>query len=245
MLRNDMVRRFVELRKIHKLFEEQEARLVQKLGVPICIPNCGKCCQENNVTAYAIEASLILSFTMGSNISDVINWCRDWLLEKHTVTPTYEGIPRGILSEKLKHEWEILAHTQCPMLKQDKTCIIHSSRPLVCRAYGITRNAGVGCPRPLSLGESVYSKRIVTPQESDFLEDAVMKYFGILRAESPDFAVIGFLPTMIFRQAREKEFRELIAENKIASAKLIGTDVETQVLFEKYALPAENIIVLP
>lgn len=53
-----------------------------------------------------------------------------------------------------------------------------------------------------------------------------------LKERNPDWAQMGFLPTMIFRQAREKEFRQMIADNKIASAKLIGTDFSVQSLFQ-------------
>jgi len=238
-----MLQQFMELRQIHRLFDDSEAHLAKRLGVPICMPNCGKCCQENCVTIYSIEASLIISYLMGDGKLTVIGWCRDWLLEHHTAAPTYNGIPVGVVSKELKHEWDLLVKSGCPMLGENKQCFIHMMRPLICRSYGVTMTAGVGCPRPLGRGESVASKGYIGGKASALLEDELNKYFGKMRAEHPDFAKMGFLPTMIFRQAREKEFRELIAENKIASAKLIGTDATTQIIFEKYAAACSNLLI--
>lgn len=237
-----MLQEFMGLRQIHSLINDTEAHLVKQLGVPICILNCGKCCEENNVTVYSIEASLILSYLIGDGKTKVVSWCRDWLVEHHTGIDTYDGIPYGLVNEKLKHEWDLLAKGHCPMLTQDKKCAIHVMRPLVCRTYGVTRDAGMGCPRPIGRGESVNARAYIGGKASDFLEDQISKFFGKMRLEHPDYAKIGFLPAMIFRQAREKEFRELIAEHKIASAKLIGTDVETQVLWARQVRPAINII---
>lgn len=237
-----MLKQFIELRQIHQLFADSEAHLVNRLGVPICIANCGKCCEENCVTIYSIEASLILSYLIGDGKLKIIEWCRQWLLERHNSTPTYNGIPRGVVGRELKHEWDMLTNSPCPMLSQDRKCQIHLMRPLVCRAYGITRSAGPYCPRPRGKGEDINRCAYIGGEPAAFLDDTINKWFGALRAEHPDFSKIGFLPTMIFRQAREKEFRELIAENKIASAKLIGTDATTQILFEKYAEGATNII---
>jgi Fe-S-cluster containining protein len=237
-----MLQEFMGLRRIHSFIDETEAHLVAKLGVPICIPNCGKCCEENCVTIYSIEASLILSYVIGDGKLKIIDWCRGWLLEKHTGVTIYTGIPYGVIGEQLKSEWNALVRTPCPMLTSDKRCNIHTMRPLVCRAYGVTRDAGVGCPRPIGKGESVNSRAYMGGAASDYLEDEVNKYFGKMRAEHPDYTKVGFLPTMIFRQAREQEFRELIAENKISSAKLIGTDVATQLLWAKQLGSATNIL---
>ena len=235
-----MLQEFMGLREIHKCIDETEAHLVSKLGVPICIPGCGKCC--DCVSAYSIEASLILSYVIGDGLTKIIDWCRGWLLEKQTRVTTYTGIPYGVVSGQLKQEWNALVNSPCPMLTEDKRCAIHQMRPLVCRTFGVMRDAGAGCPRPPGKGESANSRAYMGGQASDILEDAVNKFFGKMRAERPDYAKVGFLPTMIFRQAREQEFRELIAENKIASAKLIGTDVATQLLWAKQLQAATNII---
>jgi Fe-S-cluster containining protein len=237
-----MLQEFLGLRQIHKYLDETQAHLVKQLGVPVCIPDCGKCCQDNCVTIYSIEASLILSYVIGDGRTKVVDWCRGWLLEKHTAATTYTGIPYGVVSKQLKHEWDALVRTPCPMLTEDKKCYIHMMRPLVCRAYGVTRDAGIGCPRPIGKGESVNSRGYIGGDAGDYLEDEVNKFFGKMRTEHPDYAKVGFLPTMIFRQAREQEFRELIAENKIASAKLVGTDVATQLLWAKQLGAVTNIL---
>jgi len=237
-----MIQQFLGLREVHNYIADAEVHLVKKLGVPLCIPNCGMCCEHDCITIYSIEASLVLSYAMGDGKLKIIEMCREWLLEPHRGVETYTGVPYGVVSGQLKHEWSLLSQSKCPMLTQDKQCFIHDMRPIVCRMYGVTRCAGPNCPRPVGKGESFNSRGYMGGDAADFLEDELNKYFGKMRVEHPDYTKIGFLPTMIFRQAREKEFRELIAERKIASAKLVGTDTTTQILFEKYALAAENIL---
>lgn len=227
-----MIEEFLSLREIHGLFDDAEEWLVKKLGVPTCIGNCGRCCLENTTTVYALETSLILSYLIGSGKISAIDWARGWLLEKHSVAPTYEGIPYGVVTKGIHDEWDALLHLPCIFLTSDKRCFIYEMRPLTCRAYGVTRLPSPHCPRPLGKGESHLGKSYVGGEPGRIIKNEVNAFFAKVRQETPDLAKVGILPTMLFKQAREREFRELILDNKIASAKLVGTDISTQYMWQ-------------
>ena len=227
-----MLQSWGELRELHGLIDQSEKWLTGHLGGPICIENCGRCCMDNTPTVHSIEASYIISYLMGAGKLSIIDWCRGWLLEKHKIAPTYEGMPRGVVNQKVLLEWDALQCSQCILLTSDKRCLIHKFRPLPCRAFGVLRMPALYCPRPLGKGESEINRMYVGGEPALILMKETREFRKRVKERNPDWAQMGFLPTMIFRQAREREFREMIADNKIASAKLIGTDFSVQSLFQ-------------
>ncbi len=225
-----MLQAFMGLRAIHGLFDEADKWLQDQLGVPTCIPNCGLCCGRNAITIHSIEASLIISYLMGTGQLHLIDAARSWLLDQQWGVTTYEGIPRGVVTGKLREEWNTLTHSSCIFYDSErKICPVHPLRPLSCRAYGVTKVPSPYCPRPLGAGESRDTRKCVGSPL--VIKRAVAEFKDDLK-RNPHWAQMGFLPTMILRQAREKEFRGLIEDNKIASAKLVGTDFSTQALYQ-------------
>lgn len=224
----DLLGAFGGLIKIHQVFDQAQVFIEKQLGVPICLPNCGICCSDNTVTAHSIEASLILSQLIGNGQLHFIDQCRDWLISKDHRITIYKGIPTGLISGELRQEWNEVTHNPCLFLMEDKRCAIHDVRPLPCRAFGVTKVAPMYCLRPVGKGESNCRLCVNSPK----LRDATQGLLKAFKEKNPEWIRMGFLPTMLYRAAKEKDFRELIAENKIPSAKLVGTDYSTQALWQ-------------
>ena len=224
-----MIQQFKALRNIHRNFDDACATLEQTLGTSICIAKCGRCC--STVSCMTIEALNIVSYLLGQGqLASTLQAAEDWLVTRHSEAPSYEGMIAGrFVPPKIRDEWYDLSQMQCPFLSTDLTCTIHEVRPLVCRSYGVTRRAGVYCPRPLSKNES-YSKQgyIDSPE----LRADVEHFCTTTKRKNPEWAIRGFLPTMLYRAARDAEFRKLIKDNRIASAKVIGMDVDVNIMWQ-------------
>lgn len=229
-----MLQAYAELRKIHELIDQAGKWLEKQLGTPLCVPNCGLCCQQNVVSCHSIEASYIISGLMGTGLTRYVDASRAWLVDRHNQTTIYDGMPRGVITGKLREEWNLISFTPCIFYKFDtKQCAIHRFRPLSCRAFGVTKMASYYCPRPLGKDEDAHSRAYVGGEPAQLIKAVVDTFIKKTKTRNPDWATHGFLPTMIFRQAREKEFRGLVADNMIASAKLVGTDYSLQALWQE------------
>ena len=235
-----MLQAFARLRVIHRLFDEAEFWLINQLGTPTCVPNCGLCCEHNTVTCHSIEASLMISFMVGQAHTEYVDAARSWLIDKDPMVSIYEGIPTGVITGKLREEWNYLTSRPCIFLNNEASCVLHRARPFVCRAYGVTKLPGLYCPRPLGKGENQQGKMLVPVEARNVIKAEVDSFLAYIKERNPDWLKQGFLPAMIFRQARESEFRDLIADNKIASAKLVGIDYSVQALWQEEAI--ENFI---
>jgi Fe-S-cluster containining protein len=204
---------------MYKDLSKAEKQLETELGVSICMQGCGKCCQVATPFAYRLEALFSVSVASGAGILDkVINLSEGWLLEKHNVTPTYEGFKFGFLEPKVRDEFYALGRSECPFLL-DKGCLIHLGRPLVCRAYGVTHMPGPDvnfCPRPLGKGEDITKRGWVD------VENLKSTFLSIVGSCEADYRICGLLPSHIFKLTRPKLWKAYIADNKIASAKLVG-----------------------
>lgn len=227
-----MLQSYAELRELHTLIEQSSKWLSNQLGGPICIENCGRCCKDNTPTIHSIEASYILSFILGSGDLKIVDWCRGWLLEHHSCATIYNGMPHGVVKHDVLMEWNALQRSPCILLTPDNRCMIHKFEPLPCAAWGVLKAPAMYCPRPLGKCETENNRAYVGSEPALLIMKATKEFKENLKKRNPDWAQMGFLPTMIFRQAREKEFRQMIADNKIASAKLIGTDYSLQSLFQ-------------
>ena len=231
-----MIEGFYKLRAIHKTFDGIGVSL-ESLGLPLCM-QCGKCCTQNTITINSIEANLIISMLIGNGkASEVLSTAKDWLLEKNA--EIYEGIPRGVITDKLREEWNSLTFLPC-ILQHNKLCTVHKVRPIICRAYGISRAPSESCSRPRINGEHYF----VNNDDLSPLRKRIDDFHLWAKNKNPDWVTSGFLPTMLYRQGREKDFRELILDNKIASAKLVGTNYETTKVweFEVDTYAATNIV---
>jgi Fe-S-cluster containining protein len=225
-----MIDAFLELRDIHRMLGEAESQLVEYLGVPICLPNCGKCCQVNVPPCTTIEAINMVSVLTGTRkLAPMLSIAEGWLLERDNRAPTYEGMPLGILKSVILEEYQTILRTQCPFLGPQKECLIWDVRPLTCRTWGVTRDNANACPRPLGKNESPTQMMVVdgTP-----IRQAIDAFKKRCEAKNKTWIISGLVPTVLYRAARPDKFRRLVHDNKIASAKLIGVEIETELMWQ-------------
>jgi hypothetical protein len=71
-------------------------------------------------------------------------------------------------------------------------------------------------------------------KSEDFRED-MRQFKAKYLKERPDWVTYGFFPTLLYRAAKEKEFRLMIENNRIATAKIIGTNLDTTLMWQAQA----------
>lgn len=191
-----LIQRYNLLGIIHRSLDQGLCELEQTIGRPICIENCGKCCEHNTPVVAKVEAQYVLSL-VSPGLRRAIDQALDWLEFNHSG-----------LNDNHRHPAEVLQSKQCPFLESDKTCLIYAARPLVCRAYGVTIPQDDWCPRPLHYTESL-SSRMIIGRDTDLGR-------AIASITIPEREVY-FLPTLIAKLGAPHRFRSL----KIQSAKLI------------------------
>jgi Fe-S-cluster containining protein len=178
-----------------------------------------------------IEAVNLVSVWMmdEKKIKRIVQKCEEWLLEKHANVTTYNGIPTGVQTGKIMEEFASLSAKQCPLLLENMDCLIHNDRPLVCRAFGVFRDGVEICPRPLGKKETSLSRGII---DSKKVRPLVKEFFDDCKKRKPEWTIRTFVPVAIFRAASPKKFQEYIKDNKIASAKLIGQQFDTSLMWQ-------------
>jgi Fe-S-cluster containining protein len=209
------------LEQIYSIFSQAETELEKQLGTPICVPNCGKCCEVTVPITRRVEAIYMLSTVTGEGtLERLADYAESWLRERHKETPTYEGPCFGRVPPHIQREFEAIVRTPCPFLSAEKRCLVHTGRPLVCRAYGVTHMPGPEmdfCPRKLGTGETASVRGYVGIPE---IRQLVDQYYRNLADK--ELKVSGLLPGLILKKLRPETWKGLLADNKIASAKLIG-----------------------
>lgn len=225
-----MIKAFVELSALHQVFHAAQGHLEKKLGVPICIPTCGACCQVNVPGCMVIEGANIVSHLIGQGrLAAVAQVAEDWLLARHKEAGIYRGMPVGLVPQDIKREELALTQSRCPFLAaQDLKCMIHDTRPLVCRAYGVTRDPE-GCPRPMGRGEGLTSRAVVDSTEVRRLVES----FKVYCQKQPAWTIRGFAPAIVYRAAYPDKFRALVDDNRVASAKVIGTAMDCSLMWQQ------------
>ena len=245
--KDPLLRAFLELREIHGMFEEAARQLEQGIGRPICIPNCGLCCEHNTPTWMTIEAMLAVSMMTGlQKLKGATEIAEGWLYEKDTGFTIYEGMPKpGKPSPKLVEEWEMVNKGRCPFLTSEKQCFIWEARPIACRAFGVTRDAEL-CPRPRGIGESLNVLMVV---EGSPIRDALRQFKEHCKAHSITWTVFGAVPTMFYRAAQERKAKDIaLGTTRIPTAKLIGTPFDISLVWQpqidalRAGLPAKVIV---
>lgn len=231
-----MIEAFLELRDIHRMFSEARRQFEQAVGVPVCIPGCGRCCQHNTPSWMTIEAIHAVSvLTGGGRLRKVVSIAEGWLLERHAQATLYEGMPVGWARPRLRDEWAVISRAQCPFLNEGMECLIYQVEPLVCRSFGLTRDTvdietGYDtCPRPVGKGEVPSQKLVV---DGSPIRQAIAAFRGRCREKNKAWLVSGLIPTVLYRVAEPERFKRLVLDNRIASAKLVGVEIETQLMWQ-------------
>ena len=224
-----MIEALASLSQIHMDIDAARVALETQLGVPICIPNCGKCCET--VLAHRIEADFAISAMIGEGkFREMVSLCEGWLLERHKESQIYEGPPFGIVQAQIAEEWHKLVPIPCLFLESDKSCLIYSGRPLVCRTFGVTQAGPTPdwCARPLGVGEGENLRGYI---DNQLLKQLVKAFLDGL--PDKDWTTMGWLPTILYREACPDKYKALVADNRIASAKLIGLTEDYTLLWQE------------
>lgn len=225
-----MLQAFLHLRDLQRVFDAATGVLEENLGTPICRRSCGLCCQVNTPMASIIEGINLVSIDMMNQkkIKRLVETAEGWLLEPHGNT-VFKGVPFGFQANEIMDDWKRTARMPCPYLEENQDCMIHKDRPLVCRAFGVFRDAADICPRPPGRGETLTQHAII---DSNRVRPLVKEYFDDCKKRQPVWAIRCWIPTVIFRAASPQKFKEYIEENKIASAKLLGMDIDTSLMWQ-------------
>lgn len=220
---------------LHRLqagFGQVAADLEDLIKAPICV-SCGQCCQANTPQMMAIEAMNAVSVLAGNGkLIEALARAEHWLTTRHAIAPSYEGQYAGCyLPPKIKDEHVALVSSPCPMLTDDKQCFIHEVRPMACRAFNVTWTPGFpACSRPPGKNEQHSARLYLKCPE---LKDHIAKFKEFCREVEPRFILYGFVPTMIYRAGREVDFYRLVQDNRIASAKIVGDDIDKDILWQE------------
>lgn len=216
------------LEQIYRLLAKAERDLVADIGVPICIPDCGKCCEATSIIIRGVEARYIALWLerQKRNFRErVESLCVDWLTQRHENIAIYRGFGtariEGNALDTLHNDVAQLLHkTPCPMLDENKRCIIHPARPLVCRTYGVTRVVPPDmCPRPLGRMEEGDYRAF----RKDANTEKAKKLLGELKPmnDSRYIENAGFIAARLLIELNVQRFLNLVYHNYIASAKLV------------------------
>lgn len=224
-----MIEAFSKLRQFYRTFDAAAVLLERTTGKSACISGCGRCCEMTS--CMTIEAMNAVSILMGDGkLGRAVSIAEGWLLERHSEAPSYEGMLAGsFVSPKIRDEYVALTRLPCPFLTEAKECSIYEARPMSCRSYGVTRSSAGLCQRPPGKGETMTQLMYInSPDLVNHIRTFKEKY----RCSHPDWIVYSFLPTLIFRAAREEQFRKLVRDNRIATAKIIGTDIDQTLMWQ-------------
>lgn len=201
---SQLLKRYGRLREIHRMFEGAVLELTSARTAPICIENCGRCCHVP--FAWEVEADYLTSSILGNGaLLKTADLCQSWLLDK--VSGVKGNTPPS------QAEFQVVMRSPCPFLGTDKRCSIYDSRPISCRSYGVTRLPGRECPRPLGINETQTARAYYAGPGGDAIKEATTGLVGQSHS--------GLLPTLLYQRIRPGDFRVLVADGKIASAKLV------------------------
>ncbi len=210
------------LDRLYLGFAEAARRVEAATGQPICVPGCGLCCQHNTVHVYGVEAEYSASFLLGQpdRLKAALDACREWLTKPGDYTYG-RGISMGLWDDLVKRGELMRALTEdCPFqVEATRECLIHSSRPAVCRAYGVTRLPGRDCPRPVGMNETADSRCWWDAHHRSLpLYDMMGQIVASIK--EPRYSRQGFLPMMLFERFRAKELAGLLDDGKVPLVKV-------------------------
>lgn len=223
-----MIQAFLELREIGKAFQAGADLLSGRLGVPLCI-RCGFCCKHNTPPALTIEAINLVSVMTGEGkIPDIVSRAEGWLLDRDGFK-IMEGMPAGAMTPALREEWAYSLSLPCPFQGADNQCIVHMARPMTCRAWGTVTDRHEICRRPRGKGETETKHAYVDAKQLRTVIDEIKEDWT---RRNRSWCVSGQLPAMVMRTARPEKFKALVLDNKIPSAKIIGMELDTNLMWQ-------------
>lgn len=212
-----------DIHAIHLAYALAQQAVEARIGNPICIPNCGLCCQHNSIVAWGMESYFTAAWLWGQPklIKPVLDRARDWLTEPGQWTYGRK-ISAGAFDKLARVEMTRAMNTRCCWLTEENGCLIHGGRPIVCRAYGVTRESPESCPRPLNPVKETGGKRIYADARSADLPI----YNFVMQLQTTyqkwEYARQGFLANLLYMHFRTQEYTGLIDDGKIPIVKAIS-----------------------
>jgi len=224
---------YAALQKLYALQDTAYQELSSALKVPLCIPNCGKCCEIQTPVVTELEARYaVSSLLMLPNVvrKAALDRMQEWITRPLPGVNTFSAAPEArVLSEDerkaLIPQGEIVQSSPCAFLGTDKGCLIYPLRPIACRAWGVTRPVQAWCRRPRGQGESAANVAYLTGLTAERIRQAI-KDLG-------STGICGFLPTLVMRLSKPKELQTLIEEGKVATARLTLGNMQPWYIFEE------------
>lgn len=208
--------------------------LENRIGKPICV-RCGECCEHNTPFAYGMEAANVVSVLIGKGLMSKVQYrIEGWLLDRHKEATLYEPLTLDRvtfgLDDKIRDEALALSYVKCPFyISEDKSCLLHQCRPIVCRAHGVTRVVD-SCKRPLGKDETESRRLYVAGKDVDDLKKGIHMILDAVPKDNWKYA--GFFPTMIYAHVWPDKFKKMVASGQVATAKLVMTFPTMAVLWQ-------------
>lgn len=220
---SSLLARLATVDELKQLYSDAQDELEGHLGVPICVANCGICCEHNVPMVWGFEVEAIASYILGQGekfTKEILDRCEDWLLDNNSgFTVKYLlDHPQKMLEEV--HKVNI---GTCPLLTSDRKCSVWLQRPVACQAYGVTTYP-TGCPRPLGKGE--YGNiRAFNQGLGTKINETLNKILQFVSNDDLFASTVGYLPTMLMAKMRAVEFSGLVSSGKVNPVKLATNQV--------------------
>jgi len=208
------------LKTLYEDMEKLASRVIELKGKPLCVPDCGLCCETTTPLVLLLEGRNIAMWLdkQSQSVQDkVLQNCEAWLLKPllYKAPPTGKGKPP---------EWVDLIQWQCPALDTEKkTCLIYPVRPLGCRTYGVTRGANAFCKAPLGLEETKEKRLHFSGPPVDTFVNNVNNVMMFLKSVLPPLARSGFLPFFVYMVFCKNRMMKMLDYNTIHYAKMVAS----------------------
>lgn len=229
------------LEELYKIADNEQAILERDIKAPICIPNCGACCEQNSITASGPEARLIVNWLdkQPEKIrKQVLKACEDWLVKRDKYINVYHGPGTGNCTpneiDRANNESQyVFVKTPCPLIDDEKRCMIHPVRPMVCRCFGVTRLISRDvCPRPMGQGETEDYRAYRWNSKGTRKMAELVKELEEVRHQSNGYRPHNvFIAPAILMEMEPQRFYMMLYYNTVPTARLLMFN-ETAILWQ-------------
>ena len=221
----DVIRRAVDLlEQIHKDMDFLEVNLRYLLDGPLCVPDCGGCCQQSFLIPTISAQYIVLNIKKQPEPKQRLlterleRWVRYDLPGVRLRFSSDGQNEKAIRNE----EYSIASRLWCPFLGDDKRCLIYPWRDINCRAWGVTRPSGKICRRPISGVEDDKTRLCISEKDARLtgIRYQIAMLIGLLNAYQPSLLQKGWMPALIYKALEPEKWTEMQA--KMQDIKSVG-----------------------